>query len=130
VRGSGGDAAPTFRNREVVLPAPFALRLRAFHDHPYKLTWDEDGRHELSEVVSDPLEERGLVGHRPELAKHMVESLDSYLASLSAETYEQSVSPELSPQQREMLKGLGYVLEDDGEAEPGAKPKETAPPIK
>jgi hypothetical protein len=29
-----------------------------------------------------------------------------------------------------MLKGLGYVLDDDGEAEPGAKPKEPAPPSK
>jgi arylsulfatase A-like enzyme len=108
-------------------PAPFARRLRAFHEHAYKLIWGEDGRHELYDVVSDPLEEQDLVGRRPELAKRMVESLDGYLAGLSVEPHERSVPPELSPQQREMLKGLGYVL-DDGEAEPGAKPKEPARP--
>jgi arylsulfatase A-like enzyme len=111
-------------------PAPFARRLRAFHEHTYKLIWGEDGRHELYDVVSDPLEERDLVGQRPELAKRMVESLDSYLVDLSAEPHERSVPPELSSQQREMLKGLGYVLDDDGEAEPDAKPKEPAPPSK
>jgi len=110
-------------------PAPFARRLRALHEDAYKLIWGEDGRHELYDVVSDPLEERDLVGRRPELAKHMLESLDSYLAGLPVEVRERSVPPELPPQQREMLKGLGYLLDDDdSEAEPGAKPKEPAPP--
>ena len=109
-------------------PAPFARRLRAFHEGAYKLIWGEDGRHELYDVVSDPLEERNLVGQRPELAKRMVESLVSYVAGLSVVVRERSVPPELPPQQREMLRGLGYVLDDDGEAEPDAKPKEPAPP--
>jgi arylsulfatase A-like enzyme len=110
-------------------PAPFARRLRVFHEDAYKLIWGEDGRHELYDVVSDPLEERDLVGQRPELAKRMVESLGSYVAGLSLKVQERSVLPELPPQQREMLKGLGYVLDDD-EAEPGAKPKDPAPPSK
>jgi arylsulfatase A-like enzyme len=108
-------------------PAPFARRLRAFHEHPYKLIWAEDGRHELYDVARDPLEQQNLIGHRPKLAKRMVESLDNYMAGLSTEVRERSVPPELSLQQREMLTGLGYVL-DDGEAEAGTKPKESAPP--
>ena len=80
-------------------------------------------------MVSDPLEERDLVGQRPELVKRMVESLSSYLADLSVVVRERSVPPELPQHQREMLRGLGYVLDDDDEAEPpGAKPKESAPP--
>jgi hypothetical protein len=60
----------------------------------------------------------------------MVESLDRYMADLSTEVHKRSVPPELSLQQREMLKGLGYVLDDDGEAEAeaGVKLKEPAPP--
>jgi hypothetical protein len=112
-------------------PAPFARRLRALHEDDYKLIWGEDGRHELYDVVSDPLEERDLVGQRPELVKRMVESLDSYMVGLSVEIQERSVPPELPPQHREMLRGLGYLLDDDEEAEPaGAKPKVSAPPSK
>lgn len=109
-------------------PAPFARRLRAFHEHPYKLIWGEDGRHELYDVVRDPLEQRDLVDQRRKLTKRMVESLDRYMASLSTEIHKRSVPPELSLQQREMLKGLGYVLDDEREAEAGAKLKESAPP--
>jgi arylsulfatase A-like enzyme len=109
-------------------PAPFARRLRTFHEHPYKLIWGEDGRHELYDVVRDPLEQQDLVGQRPRLAKRMVESLDSYMAGLSTEVHKRTVPPKLSLQQREMLKGLGYVLDDDGEAETGAKLKEPARP--
>ncbi len=109
-------------------PAPFARRLRAFHEDAYKLIWGEDGRHELYDLASDPLEERDLVGQRPELAKRMVESLESYVAGLPVAVRERSVPPELPPQQREMLRGLGYVLDDDGEAESDAKPKQSAPP--
>jgi arylsulfatase A-like enzyme len=109
-------------------PAPFARRLRALHEDAYKLIWGEDGRHELYDVVSDPLEEKDLFGQRPELDKRMLESLDSYMAGLSVAVRERSVPPELPAHQREMLRGLGYVLDDDGEAEPDAKPKEPAPP--
>jgi arylsulfatase A-like enzyme len=104
-------------------PTPFARRLRAFHEHPYKLIWSEDGRHELYDVARDPLEQQNLVGRRRKLAKRMLESIDSYMAGLSPEVQERSVPHELSLQQREMLKGLGYVLDDDGEAEAGAEPK-------
>jgi arylsulfatase A-like enzyme len=109
-------------------PAPFARRLRAFHEQGYKLIWGEDGRHELYNVVSDPLEEKNLVRERPELAKRMVESLDRYLVGLGATAEAQSVPPELPQQHREMLKGLGYVLDDDGETEKGASPMGAAPP--
>jgi hypothetical protein len=77
--------------------------------------------------VSDPLEEKDLFDQRPELAKRMLESLDSHMAGLSVAVRERSVPPELPAHQREMLRGLGYVLDDDGEAEPDAKPKEPAP---
>jgi len=111
-------------------PTPFARRLRAFHEQGYKLIWGEDGRHELYDVVRDPKEERNLIGEQPELAKRMVESLDQYLAGLSVHAEAQSVPPELSPQHREMLRGLGYVLGDDGDAEKSAKPMKPAPPSK
>jgi len=110
-------------------PTPFARRLRTLHEDAYKLIWGEDGRHELYDVVSDPREERDLVGQRPELAKRMVELLDSQMAGLSVEVRERSVPPELPAQQREMLEGLGYLPGGEDEAEPpGAKPTEPAPP--
>jgi arylsulfatase A-like enzyme len=112
-------------------PAPFARRLRALHEDAYKLIWGEDGRHELYDVVSDPLEERDLVGQRPELVKRMIESLESHTADLSVEIHERSTPPELSAQERELLKGLGYLPGGDDESEtPGAKPKDSAPPSK
>lgn len=79
-------------------------------------------------MVRDPLEQQDLAGQRRKLAKRMVESLERYIAGLSTEVHERSVPPKLSLQQREMLKGLGYVLDDQREAEAGAKRKESAPP--
>ncbi len=105
-------------------PAPYARRLRAYHERSYKLIWGEDGRHELYELASDPLEERDLVDDRPELAKHMTESLDRYMAELDVEHRERSAPPELPTEQREMLRGLGYVLDEDTEAEPEALAEE------
>ncbi len=109
-------------------PAPFARRLRAFHEHPYKLIWGDDGRHELYDVVRDPLEQQDLAGQRRNLAKRMLESLERYMAVLYTEVHERRVSREMSLRQREMLMGLCYVLDYQREAEAGAKRKESAPP--
>ena len=94
-------------------PTPFARRLRALHERNYKLIWGEDGRHELYDLASDPREERDLIGDRPELAKRMLDSLDGYLEGLSTDDRDKSVPPEPSAEQREMLRGLGYLLDDD-----------------
>jgi hypothetical protein len=109
-------------------PTRFARQLRSFREHSYKLIRGDDGTHELYDVESDPHEQQDLVGRHPKLAKRLTESLDSYMAGLSTEVRQRSVPPQISQQQREMLQGLGYVLDEDGDAEAGAKLAEPAPP--
>ena len=109
-------------------PARFARQLRSFREHSYKLIRGDDGTHELYDVVSDPHEQQDLAGRHPKLAKRLIESLDSYMAGLSTEVPQRSVPPQISQQQREMLQGLGYVLDENGDAEVGAKLAEPAPP--
>jgi len=96
-------------------PAPFSRRLRAYLEHSYKLIWGEDGRNELYELASDPLEHSNLVEQRPELAKQMADALERYVEDLGVQLDERSEPPEVPVQQREMLKGLGYLLDDGTE---------------
>lgn len=107
-------------------PTPHSRRMRAYHEHSYKLIWGEDGRHELYDLATDPRERRNLVHERAELASRMVASLDGYVAELGVQVGGRTKPPELSPQQREMLEGLGYLLEDEGEN--GGTPGEPATP--
>jgi arylsulfatase A-like enzyme len=95
-------------------PSPFERRLRALTDEPYKLIWGSDGRSELYDLDADPLEERDLSGERLDLALRLGTAMQSYtdgLARCAPPTGSDRVIPD-SPEQRQMLKALGYLTDE------------------
>jgi arylsulfatase A-like enzyme len=88
---------------------PWQRRLRTLVADGHKLIWGSDGRHELFDLETDPLEMRDLTGERPELADRMRESLDAYHGSLQLCVPRGGPPPELTPEHIERLKALGYL---------------------
>jgi arylsulfatase A-like enzyme len=101
-------------------PAPFQRRLRTLIDEDTKYLWASDGRHALYDLGRDPWEERNLLESRPVLAHQLEEQLAGYYATLAhctpmgrADATEEAASP----QERRMLRALGYLAEEDEPAE-------------
>ncbi len=89
-------------------PGPWQRQLRAWVGGRYKYIWGSDGRRELYDLSVDPWEQRDLSAEQTDTLQSMHAALEAYYASLKicgAEAAPQSVSPE----QLELLKGLGYV---------------------
>jgi arylsulfatase A-like enzyme len=89
-------------------PSPWRRRLRTWLDGRYKYIWSSGERRELYDLSLDPLEQRDLSAEQTATLQSMDASLDAYYTSLNLcdpETSPRSISPE----QYEMLKGLGYV---------------------
>jgi arylsulfatase A-like enzyme len=98
-------------------PRPFQRRLRTLVVGAHKLIWGSDGRRELYDLKSDPLEAHDRFREQPELAAGLESQLGRYFESLTRCTMPAQPHPkrQLTPEQQELLKGLGY-LEDDAPA--------------
>jgi arylsulfatase A-like enzyme len=95
-------------------PSPFQRRLRTLVVGTHKLIWGSDGRRELYDLSADPLETRDLIRDQPELATQLGAELDRYFEVLAHCTMPSHPhqKQQLTPEQQELLKGLGY-LDDD-----------------
>jgi arylsulfatase A-like enzyme len=95
-------------------PRPFQRRLRTLVAGDHKLIWGSDGRRELYDLKADPLEARNLVEEQPQLAARLETDLDRYFDALQHCTMPALPhhKRQLTPEQQELLKGLGY-LDDD-----------------
>jgi len=95
-------------------PSPFQRRLRALIEGSHKLIWGSDGRRALYDLASDPHETRDLAADQPELAAKLAADLDRYFATLDhckmpSRPHDRR---QMTPEQKELLKGLGYIEED------------------
>jgi len=97
-------------------PSPWERRLRAFVDDGHKFICATDGRHELYDIANDPLEKYDLHAAQPERAAGMMDRLLEFSARLSPYSGDGGEAPVLTPEEREMLIGLGYLAEGDENA--------------
>ena len=89
-------------------PTPWQRRLRALVDGKHKLIAGSDDRRELFDLSADPLERRDLLEQRAEVALRLERSLDAYSESLRT-CDPGAPPPDLTPEQIERLKALGYL---------------------
>jgi arylsulfatase A-like enzyme len=88
---------------------PFQRRLRAWTDLPWKYVWSSDGRHALFDLAGDPRESRNLHAGDAETAARLAADLEAYRAGLRACAPGGAPPAELSPEERERLRALGYA---------------------
>jgi len=98
-------------------PSPWQRRLRAFADDGHKLICATDGRHELYDMANDPFELNDLYATQPERATGMMDRLLEFSSRLSPYSGGGAEAPVLTPEEREMLIGLGYLTEGDESAD-------------
>jgi arylsulfatase A-like enzyme len=100
-------------------PAPFQRRLRTLIDADTKYIWASDRRHALYDLGRDPWEDHNLLKSRPELAHQLAEQLAGYYATLAhcTPTGHADETEAASPEERRMLRALGYLAEEDEPAE-------------
>ena len=91
-------------------PAPFQRRLRALLLEGHKYLWSSRGDHALFDLGSDPSEQRDRIPDRPDLARRLEGVLATRVASLAACFRDGQPAPEPSPDERELLEGLGYAV--------------------
>lgn len=90
-------------------PAPWLRQLRSLVVGERKLIWATGGSRELFDLAADPLETHDLAGQQPEVALSMNGALEQYYAALAHCLPQEPVETPLTPEQRDILKGLGYV---------------------
>ena len=90
-------------------PAPWRRSLRSIVEHDHKLIRGSDGRSELFDLSTDPRETRNLAGGGSPLLERLQQTLGTFTESLR--TCEPSGAPpaDLTPEQIERLKALGYL---------------------
>lgn len=95
-------------------PSPFRRRLRTLIEGSHKFIWGSDGRHALYDLAADPHETHNQIADQPELAAKLASDLDRYFATL--DRCKMPSHPhdrrQLTPEQQELLKGLGYIEEN------------------
>jgi arylsulfatase A-like enzyme len=100
-------------------PAPFERRLRTLIDADTKYIWASDGRHALYDLGRDPWEDHDLLKIRPALAQALEKQLAGYFATLAhcTPTGHADEAEGASPDERRMLRALGYLAEEEEPAE-------------
>jgi len=88
---------------------PWLRQQRALVQGERKLIWASDGSRQMFDLAIDPLESRDLAGEEPEAAEALYTDLYRYYSALDHCVPEEPTRMELTPEQYEMLKGLGYV---------------------
>jgi arylsulfatase A-like enzyme len=113
-------------------PRPWRRSLRAYYDGPFKFIQGSDDRHELYNLVEDPGELRNLVTDQPEIAKRLNEGMRAYLSS-SQPTVGPASTPshQLTPEERQALEEIGYMVGSDDEETktPKTQPAPASRPI-
>ncbi len=97
-------------------PRPWSRSLRAYYDGPSKFIQGSDGRHELYNLVEDPGELRNLLHEQPELAQQLEAGLRTYLTLRGpAEAPPPPPRHQLTPEEIQGMKDLGYIVDSDDE---------------
>lgn len=84
------------------------MEMKAVRTDRHKLIWKSSGKHELYDLLYDPLEEKNLIDKHPEVAARLHQHLEEWKAahqSFQLETREAVFDDELS----ERLRALGYI---------------------
>jgi hypothetical protein len=89
-------------------PRPWRRRLHAIYEDEIKYIEAHDGHSELYRLSVDPAEVSDLVASESDTARRMSELLHTYVDSLN-HWKPTKRAPEMSPEQYERLKALGYV---------------------
>lgn len=89
-------------------PTPFRRRMTALYDGRLKYIHASDGTHELYDLEADPGEERNLLTERQEDAERLRGTIRRLLADTIPFDYSTADGPELSDEQIERLRSLGY----------------------
>jgi hypothetical protein len=86
----------------------------AVNDGQWRLIYrsDRPGRSELYAVDEDPLEQRNLAGDEPDVVTRLNDEARAYLESPSA-PWGEAVDVELSEEELNQLRALGYAVEDE-----------------
>jgi arylsulfatase A-like enzyme len=90
-------------------PSPWRRLQRAMIDDNDKFIWGSDGRHGLFDLAADPLETRNLVEEKPGRAAELQQALGEYHRSLQLCGNTPAPVEDLTPEQRELLKSIGYT---------------------
>ena len=94
-------------------PTPWSRRLRALYTGEEKFICSSDGRHELYDRGADPTEARNLIEQRGAQGRELLQRLLALGAELTPATDIEEAS--FTAQELEMLRVLGYVVDDDDE---------------
>jgi arylsulfatase A-like enzyme/4-amino-4-deoxy-L-arabinose transferase-like glycosyltransferase len=95
-------------------PAPFRQRLRAWTEGAWKYLWRSGGSHSLYHLEDDPFETRDRIDAEPERARRLAAALESFRAPRARCRIAPAAAPvELSPEERERLRVLGYAEEEE-----------------
>jgi len=86
----------------------YGLPAVAVEDGPWKMVLRANGTQELYDVAHDPQERRNLAHERADVAGRLRPELEPRLVAL-LHTSADSTAKELTPEQIEKLKALGYV---------------------
>jgi hypothetical protein len=78
-------------------------------DGEEKFIWGSDGRNGLFDLAVDPLETRNLVEEKPGRAAELQQELGEFHRSLQLCSDTPAPVEELTEEQRELLKSLGYL---------------------
>jgi arylsulfatase A-like enzyme len=108
-------------------PTPWHSRLYALQDGRFKIICGKAAGPELYDVDGDPGEVRNSASVDPARAESMSEALHEFLAS--TRVYEPAVGDavEMTPEHRERLEALGYVI-SDVEVEAGSRVRASLTP--
>jgi len=104
-----GKAYPQFD------PNDWKRKLRAYREGRHKLIWSSKGEHELYDVVADPEERHDLFHEQPDVARDLLERMESFSDLLQDPLPGDPQRGGHPPEYLELLKGLGYVSDGDDE---------------
>jgi arylsulfatase A-like enzyme len=88
---------------------PWQRRLRALVDGQDKFVWASDGRHEWFDLGRDPGESVNLLPTEPERARQLEDANLAYYGTLASCDGTAPDEPNLTSEERERLKSLGYL---------------------